>query len=145
MAVDPIIECFSRHLLPEYCQGLDSCAVNTAASFLVESIDGCPNSSLPGLQSNTHADKMIRTFLTSNIYITLYLPEALTLPRQQSYKRFDVLLIVIINNSVGRQEILNIGLLRDAFPYRLVRGIPLKEGVRYPLQSKVGTPPHHLR
>jgi hypothetical protein len=42
---------------------------------------------------------------------------------------FEVLLIVRINKSVGHQGILNFRLLRDAFPYRLVRGIPLKEGV----------------
>jgi hypothetical protein len=42
---------------------------------------------------------------------------------------FEVFLIVRINKSVGLRGILNFPLLRDAFPYRLVRGIPLKEGV----------------
>jgi hypothetical protein len=42
---------------------------------------------------------------------------------------FEVLLIVRINKSVGLQGILNFPLLRDAFRYRLARGIPLKEGV----------------
>jgi hypothetical protein len=42
---------------------------------------------------------------------------------------FEVFLIVRINESVGLQGILNIPLLTDAFPYRLARGIPLKEGV----------------
>jgi len=39
---------------------------------------------------------------------------------------------------------LNFRLLRDSFPYQLARGIPLKECVPYPRQSKVITPPHHL-
>jgi hypothetical protein len=42
---------------------------------------------------------------------------------------FEVLLIVRINKSVGLRGMLNFRLLRDAFPYRLARGIPLKEGV----------------
>jgi hypothetical protein len=41
----------------------------------------------------------------------------------------DVLLIVRINNTVGLRGILNFPLLRNAFPYQLARGIPLKEGV----------------
>jgi hypothetical protein len=58
---------------------------------------------------------------------------------------FEVLLIFRINKSVGLQGILVFRLLRDAFPYRLAREIPLKEGVPYALQSKVRTPPTHLR
>jgi hypothetical protein len=60
------------------------------------------------------------------------------------YEMFEVLLIVRINNSMGLQGILNFHLLRDAFPYQLGRGIPLKEGVPYHLQSKVRTTPAHL-
>jgi len=56
---------------------------------------------------------------------------------------FEVLLIVKINKSVGLRGILDFRLLRDAFPYQLARGIPLKEGVPYPLQTKVRTPPLH--
>jgi len=41
---------------------------------------------------------------------------------------FEVLLIGR-NKIVGLQGILNIPLLRDAFPHRLARGIALKEGV----------------
>jgi len=37
--------------------------------------------------------------------------------------------VVKINKSVGLQGIHNFPLLRDAFPYQLARGIPLKEGV----------------
>jgi len=91
------------------------------------------------------AEDIIRTFLTSNIYSRLCLPKALTLTRLQPYEMFEVLLIVSINNSVGLRGILNFHLLRDAFPCRLARGIPLNEGVPYPLQSKVRTPPPHLR
>lgn len=76
-----------------------------------------------------HAEDIIPTFLTSNIYIGVCLPEALTLTRLRSYEMFEVLLIVRINKSVGLRGILNFRLLRDAFPYRLARGIPLKEGV----------------
>jgi len=72
---------------------------------------------------------MIPTFLTSNIDIGLCLPTALTLTRLQSYAMFRVLLIVRINFSVGQQRILNFPLLKNSFPYRLVRAIPLKEGV----------------
>jgi len=42
---------------------------------------------------------------------------------------FEVLLIVRITKSVGLLGILNFPLLRDVFPYRLARGITLKEGV----------------
>jgi hypothetical protein len=42
---------------------------------------------------------------------------------------FEGFLIVRINKSVGLRGILNFHLLGDAFPYRLARGIPLKEGV----------------
>jgi len=57
---------------------------------------------------------------------------------------FEVLLIIRINKCVGHQGILHLPLLRDAFPYRLARGFPLKEGPPQPLQSKVRTPPSHL-
>jgi hypothetical protein len=42
---------------------------------------------------------------------------------------FEVLLMVRINKSVGLLGILNFPLLRDAFLYRLARGIPLNQGV----------------
>jgi hypothetical protein len=54
------------------------------------------------------------------------------------------LLIDIMNKSVGLRGILNFHLLRDAFPYQLVRGIHLKEVLPYPLQSKFRTPPPDL-
>ena len=76
-----------------------------------------------------HAEDIIPTVLTSNIHIGCCLPKALTLSRLRSYEMFEVFLIVRINKSVGLRGILNFPLLRDAFPYRLARGIPLKEGV----------------
>jgi hypothetical protein len=92
-----------------------------------------------------HAEDIIPTFLKSNINIGISLPKALTLTRLRWYEMFEVLLIVRINKLVGLQGILNSRLLRDAFPYWLGSGIPLKEGVSYLLQSKVRTPPPHLR
>jgi hypothetical protein len=92
-----------------------------------------------------HAEEIIPTFLTSNIYIGICLAKALTLTQLQSYEMFEVLLIVRINKSVGHQGIINFRLLRDAFPYRLARGMPHKEGVPYSLRSKVITPPPHVR
>ena len=40
MPVNPIIECFSRNLVPEYCQGLESSAVYIAPPFVVELLHG---------------------------------------------------------------------------------------------------------
>jgi len=91
------------------------------------------------------AKDIIPTFLTSNIDIGICLPKALTLTRLRSYEMFEVLQIVRINESVGLRAMLNFRLLKDAFLYWLARGIPLQEGVPYPLQSKVRTPPPHLR
>jgi len=76
-----------------------------------------------------HAQAIIPTFLTWNINIELCLPKALNLTQLQSYEMFEVWLIVRINKSVSLRGILNFRLLRDAFPYRLARGIPVKEGV----------------
>jgi hypothetical protein len=80
-----------------------------------------------------HAQAIVPTFLTSNIYIELCIPKALTLTQLRSYKMFEVLLIVRINKCVGLRGILNFRLLRDAYPFRLARGIPLKERFPYPL------------
>jgi hypothetical protein len=92
-----------------------------------------------------HAEDIIPTFLKSNIYIGICLPKDLTLTQLRSYKMFEVLNIVRINKSVGLRGILTFRLLRDALPYRLARGIPLKAGISYPFQSKVRTPHPHLR
>jgi hypothetical protein len=74
-------------------------------------------------------EDIIPTFLTSNIKIGICLPKALTLTRLRSYEMFKVFLIVRINKSMCLQGILTVRLLRDAFPYRLGRGILLKEVV----------------
>jgi hypothetical protein len=65
------------------------------------------------------AEDIIATVLSSDIYIGLSLPNAVTRILLRSYKMFNVLLIVSINKRVGLQGILNFHLLRDAFPYRL--------------------------
>jgi hypothetical protein len=90
-------------------------------------------------------EDIISTFLKSNIYIGISLLKALTLTRLRSYEMFKILVIVRINKCVRLRGILIFRLLRDACPYRQARGIPLKEGVSYPLQSKVRTPLPHLR
>jgi hypothetical protein len=92
-----------------------------------------------------HAEDHILVFLTSNIYIGVCLPKGLTLTRLWSYEMLEVLPMVTFNQSVHIRGILNNWLLRDPFPYRLARGILLKEGVPYPLQSKGRTPPPDLR
>jgi len=127
--VNCIIEFYSRDLVPEYCQGSEASAVSTAPLFIVESLHGHSNWSLPCLPLHMHAEDINATFLTSNIYIGLRLHKALTLTRLRSYKMIHVLLIVRIHKSVGSRGILNFHLLRDACSCRLARGIPLKEGV----------------
>jgi hypothetical protein len=144
MAVNPIIEFFSRDLVPEYCQGVESSAVYIALPFFVESRHGCSNTRLPHLPLHRHAEEIILTFLKLNINIGLCRPKAVTLTGLQSYKMFEVLPIVRINKRVGLRRILSFRPLRDSFPYRLVTGIPLKQEVLNPLQSKVRTPPPHL-
>jgi hypothetical protein len=129
MSVEPIIECFSRDFIWEYYPGLEASAVPTVPPIVVKTLPSSSNKSLPCLPLHIHAKIIIPTFSTSNIYIGLFLPKALTLTRHQSYQMFEVLLIVRINNSVGLWGIHNFRLLRDAFPYRLARGIPLMEGV----------------
>jgi len=145
MAVNPIIECFGRDLVPEYCQGLESSAVYTMSPGFVESYHGRSIRSLFRLPLHMHADEMIPTFLMSNMYIGLCHPKALTLTRLQLYEMFEVMLSLRINISVGLRGILNFRRLRDVFLYRLAGGIPLQQGFPYPLQSKVRTPPPHLR
>jgi hypothetical protein len=81
-----------------------------------------------------HAENIIPTVLTSNIYMGICVPKALTLTQLLSYEMFKVLLIIRITKRVGLRGILNFRRLREAIPYRLVRGIPLKEGIPYDLQ-----------
>jgi len=76
-----------------------------------------------------HADEIIPTVMTWNIYIGLCLSEAHARIRCQLYEMFKVKLLVSINKHTGLQGTLNFPLPRDSFWYRLARGIPLKEGV----------------
>jgi hypothetical protein len=132
-------------LVTEYCQGLESSAVHTVPPFFVETLHGLSNRSLPCLPLHMHAQAIVPTFLKSNIYMGLCIPKLRTLTQLRSYEMFEVLLIVRINKSVGLLGILNFRLLRDAFPDRLARGIPPNERLPCTLQSKVRTPPPHLR
>ena len=84
--------------------------------MFVESVKGRSNTSLPRLPLHMHAEDNIPTFLTSNIYIGRYLPNALTLTRLWSYEMFEVLVIVRINQSVVLQGILNFCLLSNPCP-----------------------------
>ena len=145
MAVNPIIECIWRDLVPKYCQGLESSAIYTVPPIVVEYVHGSSNKSLPQVPLHMHAEDIIPTFLTWNIYIGISLPKALTLTQLQAYKMFEVLLIVRINKSVGLQVILNFRLQRNMFLRRLARGVALKAWVLYALQSMVRTPPPHFR
>jgi len=90
MAVNPLIECFSRDPVHEYYQGLESSTVYTEPPFFVKSVDGGSNRSLPCLLLPKHSEDIIPTFVTSNIYFRLCLLEALTLIGVQSSEMLDV-------------------------------------------------------
>jgi len=64
-----------------------------------------------------------------NIYIGQYLPKALTPIQLRSYAMFKVLVIVRNNKSVCLHGILNFPLIRDEFPYSVVKEIHLDQGV----------------
>jgi len=68
MAVNPIIEYFSRDLVPEYCQGLESSAVYTAPPFFVETLSGRWNKNKPRLPLHMHVQGTNPACLMSNIY-----------------------------------------------------------------------------
>jgi hypothetical protein len=76
-----------------------------------------------------YAQAIIPTFLTSNIYIKQCLANAVTLTQLQWYEMFEVLVIDRINKTMSLRGFLNFRLLRDPFPYQLVRGITPMEGV----------------
>jgi hypothetical protein len=118
-AVNPIIECLSRDLVTINCQGLQSSAVYTAPPVFGKTLSHHSNWSVHRLQLHMHTQAIISTFLTSNCYIILCLPKALTLTQLWSYEIFEVVLIFRITNNVGVRGILNLHLLRDTFPYRL--------------------------
>jgi len=71
MAVNPIITCDSRNLVPKYCQGLEYSAFYTASPIYVESLPSGPNTTLPCLPFHMHSAQIISTFLTSSIHIGL--------------------------------------------------------------------------
>jgi hypothetical protein len=76
-----MIECFSRDLVTEYCQGLESSAVHTAPPIFVQTLHGRSSWSIPRLPLRMEAQAIVPTFLMSNIYIGLCIPKALTLTR----------------------------------------------------------------
>jgi hypothetical protein len=129
MALNPIIECFSRDLVTEYCQGLKSSTVYTVPPFILKTLPGRSNRRLPRLPLSIHTEAIILTFLIWNINIGLCLSLGITLTRLWSYEMFEVLLINRANRRVVRRGILIFRPRRNAILYQLARGIPLKEGV----------------
>jgi len=79
MADNPMIQCFSRDLVTEYCQGLESSQVYTAPPLFLETLPDRSDRSLPRLPLHMHAQEFIPIFFTWNINIRLYLHKALTL------------------------------------------------------------------
>ena len=69
MAVNPIVGCFIREVVPEYCHGLESSAVYSANPCFVESLPGRSKMSLPHLPLHMHVEEIIPTVSTSNIHI----------------------------------------------------------------------------
>jgi hypothetical protein len=96
-------------------------AVYTAHPIFVETVPGRSKSSLPRPPLHVHAQAIVPTYFMSIIYIGLCRPKALTLTQLWSYKMFQVLLIVRINNSVGLRGIVNYHLLHDTSQYGLAR------------------------
>ena len=70
MAVNEIIECFRRDLVPEYCYSLESSVVYTAPPFFVESLNGHSNRILRCVRLHIHAEQIIPTVFMSNIHIS---------------------------------------------------------------------------
>jgi hypothetical protein len=54
------------------------------------------------------AEDISPTFVTSNIYIRIYIPKALTLTGLRSYEMFEILLIVVMAQA-GREILGNMG------------------------------------
>jgi len=129
MAVNPMIEYFSRDLIPEYCHGINSNKVYTAAPFFVESIPGRSNRSLPHLPLHF-------AFIGNHSYIPkvqqLYRTMTSQSPNPDTTRVVqNVLRVANCQNQQNREPwgIHNFPLLRDAFPYHMARAIPLKQGV----------------
>jgi len=62
MAVNPIIQCVARDLMPKYGHSLESSAVYTVPPFFVESLPGRSNRSLPCLLLHMHPGEIFATF-----------------------------------------------------------------------------------
>jgi len=119
IAVNPIIECFSRDLVTEYCQCFQCSAVYTVPPDVVETLPGRSYRSLPRLPFHMHEQAIIPTYLSWNINIGLRLAPALTMTGLPSYEIFEDLSIVRIKKSVDCRRILHIRGQRDAFLYQL--------------------------
>jgi len=144
MAVNPMIEWFSRDLVPADCPTSESCTVYIAHPFFTKSLPGRANTSLHCLLLNLYTTTFLPLFVTSNIYIRQCITKSFSRTRLWSYKMFNVLLVFRINKRVDHQGIINFHLLRDTFPHQLAREIPFKEEVLSPLQTKGRTAPPHL-
>jgi hypothetical protein len=81
-------------LISEYNNGLDCIAVFTAPPVFGELLPGQSNLCQPRLHLNMPEEDIIPIFITSNIYIGLYLPKALTLTLLQPYKIYYILQII---------------------------------------------------
>ena len=79
MAVNPIIEFFSRDLVTGNCESIESSAVYTVPPSYAETVTGHSNKSLTRLPLHMNIAEIIRTCLISNIYVGLCLPKALTM------------------------------------------------------------------
>jgi len=142
MAGNPMLNAFQGISSTSIITGesnLESNAVCTVPPFCFKSLPGHSNRSLSHLPLPIHAEDIIPTYVNWNTYIGLCWPKALTLTRLRS----DELFINI--KSVVLRVILSFPLLRHGFLHRLARGIPLKEGVPWIVQSMVRTPRPHLR
>jgi len=94
MAVNRIIECFSRDLVIEYCLGFESSEVYTGPPLFVETHPDCTNRSLARLPLHMYAQAIIPTFLMWNINVGLFLCIGLTLTQLRSYEMFTACIIV---------------------------------------------------
>ena len=79
MPFNLIIQFFSRDLVTNHSQGLESDTVYTASHIFVETLPGHSNRSLSCLLLHMHLQAIIHAFLTWNVNIELCSPKAFTL------------------------------------------------------------------
>jgi hypothetical protein len=79
MAINPIIEYFSRDLVPEYCHELESKAIPSVCPLFVESLHGRSSWSQHHELFHLHGEDIIPIVVTSNIHIGYCHPMARTL------------------------------------------------------------------